>query len=65
MHTLTRPQTWTVTTSRGSRVDGITCEKEARGAVHMLGIASAIGPDSWSVVDNFGHRFIAELRRAS
>lgn len=57
--------TWTVLTSRGSRVDGITCEKEARGAVHMLGIASAIGPDSWSVVDNFGQSFIAELRRAS
>jgi hypothetical protein len=56
--------TWTVLTSRGSRVDGITCEKEARGAVHMLGIASAIGPDSWSVVDNFGQSFIAELRRA-
>lgn len=65
MRSHTLPNTWTVTTSRGSRVDGITCEKEARGAVHMLGMASAIGPYSWSVVDNFGHQFVAELRRAS
>lgn len=60
-----QPKTWTVTTSRGARVDGIACEQEARGAVHMLGYASAIGPYSWNVVDNFGHQFIAELRRAS
>lgn len=56
---------WTVTTSRGSRVDGIRCENDARRAVHMLGTTSVIGPYSWSVVDNVGQSFVAELRRAS
>ena len=55
---------WSVTTSRGSRVDGIRCENDARRAVHMLGVTSMIGPYSWSVVDNFGQSFVAELRRA-
>lgn len=55
---------WSVTTSRGSRVDGIRCENDARRAVHMLGVTSMIGPYSWSVVDNFGESFVAELRRA-
>lgn len=55
---------WSVTTSRGSRIDGIRNEKDARQAVHMLGYATAIGPSSWSVVDNYGHTCIAELRRA-
>ena len=56
---------WSVTTSRGSRIDGITDENDARQAVRMLGYASAISPYSWSVVDNYGQTFIAELRRAS
>ena len=65
MRTTIRPHTWTVTTSRGFFVDAATTETDARGAVHMLGYASAIGPYSWNVVDNFGQQFIAELRRAS
>lgn len=56
---------WSITTSRGSRVDGIRCEHEARRAVHMLGMTAVIGPYSWTVVDNYGHQFVAELRRAS
>jgi len=55
---------WSVTTSRGSRVDGIKCEHDARRAVHMLGVTALIGPYSWRVVDNQGHEFVAELRRA-
>lgn len=35
---------WSVTTSRGSRVDGIKCEQDARRTVHMLGITAVIGP---------------------
>jgi hypothetical protein len=56
---------WSVTTSKGSRVDGIKCENDARRAVHMLGVTAVIGPYSWTVVDNQGQQFVAELRRAS
>jgi hypothetical protein len=55
---------WSVTTSRGSRVDGIRCETDARRRVHMLGTTAVIGPYSWSVVDSTGSTFTAELRRA-
>jgi hypothetical protein len=55
---------WNVTTSRGSRVDGIKCEHDARRAVHMLGITTVIGPYSWRVVDKQGQAFVAELCRA-
>lgn len=55
---------WSVTTSRGSRVDGIRCETDARRAVHLLGTTAVIGPYSWSVVDSTGSTFTAELRRA-
>jgi hypothetical protein len=56
---------WSVTTSRGSRVDGIKCEHDARRTVHTLGITAVIGPYKWRVVDDQGHAFVAELRRAS
>lgn len=56
---------WSVTTSRGSRVDGIKREHDARRAVHMLGVTAVIGPYSWTVVDDRGRKFTAELRRAS
>ena len=56
---------WSVTTSTGSRVDGIKCESDARRAVHMLGVTAVIGPYAWSVVDNHGQQFVAELRRPS
>ena len=52
---------WAVTTSIGTRVDGIKRESDARRTVHMLGITEVIGPYSWRVVDNHGHRFIAEV----
>ena len=55
---------WSVTTSRGSRVDGIKRENDARRAVHMLGSTAVIGPYSWTVVDDYGQTFTAELRRA-
>lgn len=62
-HSLTEDTMWSITTSRGSRVDGISSEASARGAVQMLGYAAPIGPYSWQVTDNQGHRFVAELRR--
>lgn len=55
---------WTITTSRGARVDNISNEDTARRTVHMLGIIAPIGPYAWQVTDNFGERFIAELRPA-
>jgi hypothetical protein len=54
---------WSVTTSKGSRVDGIQREQDARRIVHTLGVTEVISPYSWHVVDNLGQRFIAELRR--
>jgi hypothetical protein len=56
---------WSVTTSKGLRVDGIRREQDARHAVHMLGISELISPYSWRVVDNAGQHFVAEIRRAS
>lgn len=55
---------WALTTSNGTRVDGIEREQDARLAVHMLGRPQLIGPLSWRVVDNQGRQFIAEVRRA-
>jgi hypothetical protein len=55
---------WSLTTSHGLRLDGIRSEQEARYGVRMLGVAEAIGFNSWQVVDNQGRRFVAELRRA-
>jgi hypothetical protein len=52
-------------TSKGLRVDGIRREQDARRAVHSLGMSEVISPYSWHVVDNFGDRFVAEIRRAS
>ena len=43
---------WSVTTSKGSRVDGIQREQDARRVVHMLGLTEVISPYSWHVVDN-------------
>lgn len=56
---------WALTTSNGMRVDGIRQEQDGRSVVHMLGYSQVIGPYAWSVVDNQGRQFIAELRWAS
>jgi hypothetical protein len=55
---------WALTTSHGLRVDGIRTEGAARSAVGMLGMAQVISPYAWQVVDNYGRRFVAEVRRA-
>jgi hypothetical protein len=55
---------WALTTSKGMRVDGIAREQDGREAVRMLGTPQVIGPFSWQVVDNQGHQFIVELRKA-
>jgi len=52
---------WTIATSTGQRVEGILREQDARRAVHMLGLTQAIGPYAWQVVNNQGHRFVAEI----
>jgi hypothetical protein len=54
---------WALTTSNGTRVDGIQLEQDGRDAVRMLGYLRALGPFSWQVLDNQGRQFIAELRR--
>ena len=56
---------WTITTSDGRRVANIRSEIDARRIVHTLGITQLRGPYSWDVVDNQGHRFVAEIRRRS
>lgn len=56
---------WTVITSNGQRLVDIPCEADARRAVHLLGITQLRGPYSWDVVDNWGHSFVAEIRRRS
>lgn len=53
---------WTLTTSDGQRVADIRSESDARRTVHTLGVTQLRGPYSWEVVDNQGHRFIAEIR---
>jgi hypothetical protein len=54
---------WIVITSNGRRVADICSEADARRAVHTLGVTQMRGPYSWDVVDNLGHRFVAELKR--
>jgi hypothetical protein len=56
---------WTLTTSDGQRVADIHSEIDARRTVHTLGVTQLRGPYSWEVVDNYGHRFIAEIRYRS
>ena len=53
---------WIVITSDGRRVADICSEADARRAVHRLGVTQMRGPYSWDVVDNLGHKFIAELK---
>jgi hypothetical protein len=55
---------WIVITSDGLRVADICSEADARRAVHKLGVTQMRGPNSWDVVDNHGHMFVAELKRS-
>jgi hypothetical protein len=54
---------WTLTTSTGHRVTGIACERDARWAVHSLGMTEVVSPYLWRVRDNQGQQFIAQLTR--
>jgi len=54
---------WIVTTSDGRRTAEIRCEADARRVVHRLGVTQLRGPYSWDVIDNLGHRFVAEVKR--
>jgi hypothetical protein len=54
---------WTLTTSTGRRVIGIACERDARWAVHSLGITEVVSPYVWRVRDNQGQQFIAQLTK--
>jgi hypothetical protein len=54
---------WIVITSDGRRVADIGSEADARRTVHRLGVTQMRGPYSWDVVDNLGHRFVAEVKR--
>ena len=56
---------WILITSDGHRVAGICSEMDARRNVHTLGVTQLRGPYSWDVVDNLGHRFIAEISHRS
>jgi hypothetical protein len=53
---------WILVTSDGRRVADICSESDARRVVHTLGITQLRGPYSWDVVDNHGHRFVAEIK---
>jgi hypothetical protein len=53
---------WIVVTSDGRLAADICSEADARRAVHRLGVTQMRGPYSWDVVDNLGHRFVAELK---
>jgi hypothetical protein len=53
---------WIVITSDGRRVGDICSEADARRAVHKLGVSQMRGPYSWDVVDNLGHRVVAEVK---
>jgi hypothetical protein len=55
---------WTVVTSHGQRVDGITHEHIAFRTVHSMGITTLIAPYRYLVVDHRGQRFQAEIHRA-
>jgi len=54
---------WILITSDGQRLADIRSEEDARRTVHAMGITQLRGPHSWDVVDNRGHRFVAEIRR--
>ena len=56
---------WTVVTTLGWRIDGITHEKIALRTVHSMGTTSLVAPYRYAVVDNRGRRFHAELHRSS
>jgi hypothetical protein len=56
---------WTLITSDGQRVANIRSEIVVRRIVHMLGVTQLRGPYSWDVVDNQGHRFVAEIRHGA
>jgi hypothetical protein len=53
---------WTLTTSDGRRLADVRSELDARRTVHTLGSTQVRCPYCWDVVDNQGHRFIAEIR---
>jgi hypothetical protein len=53
---------WTLITSDGLRLANIGSEEAARRTVHALGNTQLRGPFSWDVVDDQGHRFVAEDR---
>jgi hypothetical protein len=53
---------WILITSDGIRLANLTSEESARRTVHALGTTQLRGPFSWDVVDDQGHRFVAEIR---
>jgi hypothetical protein len=55
---------WTVVTSHGQRVDGITHEHIAFSTVHSMGMTTLIARYRYLVVDNRGQRFQAEIHRS-
>jgi hypothetical protein len=56
---------WILITSDGQRVADIRSDMDARRTVHTLGVTQLRGPYSLDVVDNQGHRFIAEISHRS
>jgi hypothetical protein len=54
---------WTVVTSHGQRVDGITHEHIAFRTVHSMGTTTLIAPYRYLVSDNRGQRFQAEIHQ--
>jgi hypothetical protein len=59
----TEANMWTVVTSLGQRVDGITHEHVALSTVHSMGVTTLLAPYRYLVTDNHGHRFHAEIHR--
>jgi len=55
---------WTVVTTLGCRIDGITHEHIALRTVHSMGTTSLVAPYRYEVVDNGGRRFHAEIHRS-
>jgi hypothetical protein len=55
---------WTVVTTLGCRIDGITHERIALRTVHSMGTTTLIAPYRYAVVDNGGRRFHAEIHRS-
>jgi len=53
---------WILITNDGRRLVNISSEEAARRTVHSLGTTQVRGPFSWDVVDDHGHRFVAEIR---